>query len=77
MRSRITMQEYEEFEKQFLFQVLANPDYRLGQAFSNTFRDIVQLMEGDGDLGQRDAQRLWETKTREEVLKLIDWYIEK
>lgn len=77
MKTRITMQEYEEFEKQFLFQVLANPDYRLGQAFSNTFRDIVRLMEEDGDLGQRAAFRLWETKTREEVLKLIDWYIEK
>jgi len=26
------MKQFEEFEQQFVFEVLANPDYRLGQA---------------------------------------------
>ena len=74
---KITMQEFEEFEKRYMFEVLKNPDYRLGQAFSNTFPDIANSMERDGDLGYRAGVRLWNSTSREEVLEIIDWYIEK
>jgi hypothetical protein len=74
---KITMQEFEAFEQQFVFDVLGNPDYRLGQAFSNTFPEIAVSMEEDGDLGYAQANRLWNTKDRNEVLKLIDWYLIK
>ena len=71
------MQEFEEFEKQFVFDVLANPYYRLGQAFYNSFPEIAVRMEEDGDIGYGQANRLWNTKNRNEVLELIDWYIIK
>ena len=74
---KITMQEFEAFEKQFIFDVIANPTYRLGQAFYNSFPEIVVNMEQDGDLGFAQASHLWNSNRREEVLKLIDWYIVK
>jgi len=74
---KITMQEFEAFEKQFMFEVLKNPDYRIGQAFYNSFPKIAVSMEEDGDLGFAAANHLWNSSKREEVLKLIDWYIEK
>lgn len=74
---KITMREFEEFEKQFLFDVIANPDYRIGQAFYNTFPKIAVSLEQDGDLGFAAASHLWHSKDRDEVLKLIDWYLIK
>ena len=74
---KITMQEFEEFEKQYMFEVLKNPDYRIGQAFYNTFPEIALSMEDDGDIGYSEASRLWNSKNLGEVLKLIDWYIIK
>ena len=74
---KIIMQEFEEFEKQYMFEVLKNPDYRIGQAFYNTFPEIALSMEEDGDLGYSEASRLWNSKNLSEVLELIDWYIVK
>ena len=74
---KITMQEFEAFEQQFVFEVLKNPTYRIGQAFSNTFPDIANSMERDSDLGYRAGVRLWNSTSRTEVLEIIDWYIEK
>ena len=70
------MQEFEEFEKRYFFEVLKNPDYRLGQAFINDYRDISNSMMGDEE-GIGKINRLWDTKDRNEVLKLIDWYLIK
>ena len=74
---KITMQEFEEFEKQFLFEKIKNPWYRLGQAFLNTFPEINRNMEEDGDLGINQANKIWNSSKREEVLELLDWYIIK
>ena len=74
---KITMKQFEAFEKEFLFEVLKNPWYRIGQAFSNTFPDIANSMERDGDLGYRASVRLWDSTSRTEVLEIIDWCIEK
>ena len=73
---KITMQEFEAFEKRYMFEVLKNPDYRLGQAFTNTFPEIVEALSS-GDIGYRQQLWLWEARSRDEVLKLIDWYIIK
>jgi hypothetical protein len=56
---------------------LKNPDYRLGQAFYNTFPEIALSMEEDGDIGYSQASRLWNSKNLGEVLELIDWYLIK
>lgn len=74
---KITMKQFEDFEKQYMFEVLKNPDYRLGQAFYNTFPEIALSMEDDGDIGYSQANRLWNSKNLGEVLELIDWYLIK
>ena len=74
---KITLQEFEEFEKQYMFEVLKNPDYRIGQAFYNSFPKIAVSMEQDGDIGFAAASHLWNSNKRDEVLKLIDWYLIK
>jgi hypothetical protein len=74
---KITIEEFDLFEKEFLFQQIANPSYRLGQAFINTYPKISRSMESDGDLGYMRWHDLWECNDRTKVLKLIDWYIEK
>jgi hypothetical protein len=74
---KITMAEFELFEKEFLFEQIKNPTYRLGQAFINAYPKISNAIERDGDLGYARWQHLWETKDRAEVLQLIDWFIEK
>ena len=76
-RIKITMQEFEEFEQDFVFEVLKNPTYRIGQAFYNRFPKIATSMEEDGDRGYMAGTHLWNSSKREEVLKLIDWYIIK
>jgi hypothetical protein len=77
MGMKITIKEFEEFEKQFLFDKINNPYYRLGQAFLNKFPEIDRLWNDDGDLGAQQARRLWECDNRKQVLELIDWYIDK
>ena len=74
---KITMQEFEEFEKQFLFEKIKNPWYRLGQAFYNSYPAIADNLENDGDIGYNSANRLWNSSDRKEVLEIIDWYIVK
>ena len=71
---KITMKEFETFEQQFVYDVLRVPDYRLGQAFSNTFPKIVEDLSG-GPIGYRQQMWLWEARSRERVLELIDEYI--
>ena len=73
---KITMQEFEAFEKRYVFEVLKNPDYRLGQAFINDYRDISNSMIGDKD-GIFENNRLWLSRDREEVLKIIERYVEQ
>lgn len=74
---KITMQEFELFEKEFIMDVLKTPSYRLGQAFINKFPNISRSMENDGDRGYLQWQKLWDCNNRAEVLKILDWYIEK
>ena len=74
---KITMQKFEEFEKKFVFEVLGNPDYRIGQAFYNSFPEIALSMEDDGDIGYSQSSRLWNSNSRSEVLDLIGWYLIK
>ena len=74
---KITMKQFEEFEKEFIFDQIKNPYYRLGQAFLNKFPEIDRLMEEDGDLGRQQSTKIWNEKNREHVLELLDWYIIK
>ena len=68
---KITMQEFEEFEKKFLFEKIKNPYYRLGQAFINTYPNIVRDLEV-----YRLGMPLWECDDRAKVLELLSGCIE-
>jgi hypothetical protein len=72
---KITIEEFEQFEKEFLFQQIANPLYRLGQAFINTFPKISLSMQCDGDIGYASWHDLWGCNDRKRVLEIIDWYV--
>lgn len=74
--TKVTWAEIAEFEKDFTHKVLANPNYRYGQAFLNYFPWVYNSMNSDGDLGARDAMAVWNSSNRLEVLDLVDWYIE-
>jgi hypothetical protein len=74
---KITLAEFELFEKEFIMDVLKTPSYRLGQAFIDKFPSISRSMENDGDIGYMRWQELWECNDRNRVLAIIDWYIEK
>ena len=71
------MREFEEFEKEFLFEVIANPTYRLGQAFLNKFPEIDSNMEEDGDLGRQQSNMIWNSNDRWRVIQLLNGYIEQ
>ena len=73
---KMTLAEFEELEKRYLFEVLKNPDYRIGQAFINDYRDISNSIMGDEE-GVEQDNRLWLARSRERVLELIERYIEK
>ena len=73
---KVTWAEIEEFEKDFTLKVLANPTYRYGQAFLNYFSWVHDSLNNDGDLGLNCAIHVWQSSSREEVLDLVDWYIE-
>jgi hypothetical protein len=75
---KITMQEFEEFEREFLFEKIKNPWYRLGQAFLNKFPEIEKRMEQNADLDKvAQANMIWNTNNRKEVLELLEGYIEE
>ena len=73
---KVTWAEIAEFEKDFTHKVLANPDYRYGQAFLNYFPWVDKSMQADGDLGFAQSVHVWDSKSREEVLDLVDFYLE-
>jgi hypothetical protein len=67
----ITRQEFEEFEKHWLMQVLKTPTYRYGQAFMNYFHNIDTLM-----LSYDSTYNLWEDtdiqRARQKCLEYVD-----
>jgi hypothetical protein len=68
---KITKQQFNEFEKQFLIDKLATPTYRFGQAFCNSFPQSYFYIE---KIKEQDCDRLWNTLSRQEVLEIIDHY---
>lgn len=74
---QISQLELAEFEKDLVFKQISNPDYRYGQAFLNYFSWIHKLMDEDGDLGANLASRIWNSKSRDDVLRWAYWYIEQ
>jgi hypothetical protein len=71
---KISREQLDSFEQEWLVQHLKSPDYRYGQAFLNHFREIHdQLMSNDQT--EPECMRLWEERdanmARRHVLRWV------
>jgi hypothetical protein len=77
---KIPKEEYLKFKNQYLFDVLRyseNKFVRYGEAFLRMFPQVVEeYVYIGGDLGEAEAEKLWETKTVNEAEKMILNWIE-
>lgn len=76
MPYRITKEQYEEFQKHYMFEFIRNSEYRLGQAFLNYFPEIGKIMINDGDLGTLDEYRLYNETDPKKAQEKINYWIE-
>ena len=69
----ITKKDFEEFEKDYLFQVIKNPTYRYGQAFINYFGEIYlsyNVLEGK----PTSSWQLWEERNNQRAREMcLTW----
>ena len=72
----ISRLDWEEFLKAYTWQLLKNPDYRLGQAFLNYYTEINQMLENDGDLGRQLSTQLFYEKDLVRTYAIIGQWIE-
>lgn len=72
MEMKITQTEYQEFLKEFAWQRLKSPDYRLGQAFCNHFSRQVNMI-----LGTVEEFRLYYSHDDEHANMLIERCVER
>lgn len=69
---KITRQEYNEFLKGYLMDVIKVPSYRFGQAFLNMFPEIDNYLQGLGDQGISDSAAIWSFTDTAKVKSLIE-----
>lgn len=79
---KITKQQFEQFEKEYLLQLLETPDYRFGQAFLNKFGGPLidsETIEGIS-LNQLDDMpstwQVWEERNYEQARKMVLKFVE-
>lgn len=72
----ITKDQFREFEKHYVTEVLKNPDYRYGQAFLNYFLPLSHILLKSGIEGENDDQRLWNCNNKTEALAIIKKWVE-
>lgn len=72
-----SVEELKDFEKQFLLDSIADPTYRYGQAFCNTFTgrsfdERIQIV-----MKYQDYDRLWNTQNPAAAKKIIQRYVDQ
>ena len=76
MALKVTKDEYDEFLKDYAWELLQNPEYRLGQAFLRFFTWVDIQYHNDGDNGSREALRLWGECDTAKSQAMIDKWLE-
>jgi hypothetical protein len=71
MSVKITLADWRQFKKHYMFEFIRNADYRFGQAFLNYFPALSKHLIADGERGESIEQRLWNAKTQDDALTLI------
>jgi hypothetical protein len=69
---KISCEEYQEFLEHYSWQVLKSPDYRLGQAFLNYFPHVGSYYLNNGEHGESEEHRLWNSTNHNEAQGIID-----
>jgi hypothetical protein len=73
MGMKVTKDEYEAFLKDYAWELLQQPDYRLGQAFLNFFPSVNNEYANDGDHGALEAQKLYYSTYNESQAIINKW----
>jgi hypothetical protein len=77
MSYKISRQEWDKFHEHYTWQLLATPDYRLGQAFLNYFGEQDLIMKSHGDLGMRDSVALYYETDNDRAQELINKWLDQ
>lgn len=75
--SKVSKQEYAEFQKHYAWILLKAPDYRLGQAFLNYFPNVSKAMTSAGKLGTLDEFKLYNETDKLKAQQEIDKWLEQ
>jgi hypothetical protein len=75
MVMKITLEQFEEFEKDFLFKKLSDPTYRFGQHFLNYFTDIGKDISSRGPEGIADTMVIWHMDSLDELKQRAGEYL--
>ena len=69
----VTQLEFEEFERNYIMQLLKNPYYRYGQAFINQFVDEFHMTYNKKPNGY-SVHDLWEERDSHKARQIVlDW----
>ena len=69
---KVSKEAYLDFVKGYLIDVIKVPSYRYGQAFLNTFPEIDNYLQSDGDNGIAESSSIWNSNNTAKVKSLIE-----
>jgi hypothetical protein len=80
--AKITREQFKQFEKEYLRQLLETPDYRFGQAFLNKFGESMiqdEVIEGislNQKPGMPSTWQVWEERDYKRARKMVLKFVE-
>lgn len=69
---KISKEAYTVFQRSYLLDVIKVSSYRYGQAFLNTFPEIDNYLQSDGDNGIAESAAIWNSTDTEKVQSIIE-----
>jgi hypothetical protein len=76
---KVSSADYRNFEKQYLMDLIRDPDkyVTFGKAFLTRFDEVLEeYTQRGGDLGLQEAGKLWSEPDMEKAKKIIAMWIE-
>ena len=69
---KVSKAAYIEFQRSYMLDVIKVPSYRYGQAFLNTFPEIDNYLQSEGDEGISESAAIWSLKDTAKIKTLIE-----
>lgn len=69
---KVSNAAYIEFQQAYLLDAIKVPSYRYGQAFLNTFPEVDNYLQSDGDNGIAESAAIWNSTDTAKVKSLIE-----